>query len=105
MIDEGVHHRMKLPQLLLLSFNLLQLVLKPLRGDTNIHHLRGADPDPDTPTEPSSELPAKLSILYPLTVSDSFILMVILLTASDALLIILRNPAPLRVWVFTALGS
>lgn len=40
-----------------------------------------------------------------LTVSDSFILMVILLTASEALLIILRMPAPLRVWVLTALGS
>lgn len=39
------------------------------------------------------------------TVSDSFILMVILLTASDALLIILRKPAPLSAWVFTALGS
>lgn len=40
-----------------------------------------------------------------LTVSDSFILMVILLTASEALLIILRKPAPLSVCVLTALGS
>ena len=40
-----------------------------------------------------------------LTTSDSFILMVILLTASVALEIILRNPAPLRAWVLTALGN
>lgn len=37
--------------------------------------------------------------------SDSFILMVILLTASVALLNIFSIPAPLRVWVPTALGS
>lgn len=37
--------------------------------------------------------------------SDSFILMVILLTASVALLNILRRPAPLNVWVPTARGS
>lgn len=48
---------------------------------------------------------AKHFIQSLLTVSDSFILMVILLTASDALLIILRKPAPLSVWVLTALGS
>lgn len=40
-----------------------------------------------------------------LTMSDSFILMVILLTASVALLNILRRPAPLSVWVPTARGS
>lgn len=40
-----------------------------------------------------------------LTMSDSFILMVILLTASVALLNIFSIPAPLRVWVPTALGS
>lgn len=40
-----------------------------------------------------------------LTMSDSFILMVILLTASVALLNILRRPAPLNVWVPTARGS
>lgn len=40
-----------------------------------------------------------------LTTSDSFILMVILLTASVALLSILRKPAPLSAWVLTALGS
>lgn len=45
--------------------------------------------------------------LFPaeLTTSDSFILMVILLTASVALLIIFRKPAPLRAWVLTALGN
>lgn len=40
-----------------------------------------------------------------LTTSDSFILMVILLTASVALLIIFRKPAPLRAWVLVALGN
>lgn len=40
-----------------------------------------------------------------LTMSDSFILMVILLTASVALLNILRRPALLNVWVPTARGS
>jgi hypothetical protein len=37
--------------------------------------------------------------------SDSFILMVILLTASVALLNILRRPAPLKACVPTARGS
>lgn len=86
MIDQRVYHGVKLPQLLLLSLNLLQLVLEPLRQTTVLD----TSPYPDPPT-------VKLSILNLLTVSDSFILMVILLTASDALLIILRNPAPLRV--------
>lgn len=40
-----------------------------------------------------------------LTLSASFILIVILLTASDALVIILRKPAPLRACVLTALGN
>lgn len=40
-----------------------------------------------------------------LTKSDSFILMVILLTASVALLNILRRPAPLKVCVPKARGS
>lgn len=40
-----------------------------------------------------------------LTMSDSFILMVILLTASVALLNIFSIPAPLRAWVPIALGS
>lgn len=40
-----------------------------------------------------------------LTMSDSFILMVILLTASVALLNILRRPAPLKACVPTARGS
>ena len=40
-----------------------------------------------------------------LTASDSFILIVILLTASAALFTILNIPAPLRACVLTALGS
>lgn len=40
-----------------------------------------------------------------LTASDSSILMVILLTASAALLTILRSPALLRAWVLTARGN
>lgn len=40
-----------------------------------------------------------------LTASDSFILIVILLTASAALFTILNIPAPLSAWVLTALGS
>ena len=33
-IDQGVDHGMKLPQLLLLILHLLELVLKPLRHNT-----------------------------------------------------------------------
>ena len=40
-----------------------------------------------------------------LTASDSFIFMVILLTASAALLTIRRSPALLRAWVLTARGN
>lgn len=43
--------------------------------------------------------------LLQLTASDSFILMVILLTASAALLTIRRSPALLRAWVLTARGN
>lgn len=53
-------------------------------------------------TEPEQGQPRGVLIL---TMSDSFILMVILLTASVALLNIFSIPAPLRVWVPTALGS
>lgn len=52
-----------------------------------------------------TEVEGETEMLRILTMSDSFILIVILLTASVALLNILRRPAPLNVWVPTARGS